>query len=126
MSGNHRIKFWHGIQRDEIIWQPLVQSCLCDGCGLCVTTCPSNAMSFDFELNLPFVEPMRCTAGCSICATVCPTNAILLPAQGTLQAVIERYHLDVSTRLELKRNRRRYHGVLPQVYDNNDLKDLTN
>jgi len=84
MSGNHRVKFWHGIPRDEILWQPLVQSCLCDGCGLCVTTCPANALSFDFELKLPFVELMRCLVGCSTCATICPNQAILLPVPQTL------------------------------------------
>jgi len=34
MSGNHYARPWHGIPRDEIFWQPLVQSCLCDGCGV--------------------------------------------------------------------------------------------
>ena len=126
MSENHRIKFWHSIPRDEILWQPLVQSCLCDGCGLCVTTCPTNALSFDFELKLPFVEPMRCLVGCSICATVCPNQAILLPNPETLQELVESHHLDVSARQELKRHRRRLTGVLPQAYDTNDLADLHN
>jgi len=126
MRGNHRIKYWHGIPRDEILWQPLVQSCLCDGCGLCVTTCPSNALSFDFELKLPFVEPMRCLVGCSTCAVVCPNQAILLPKPEALQDIIERHHLDVSARQELKSHRRRYNGVLPQPYGANDLVDLHN
>jgi ferredoxin len=126
MSGNHRIKYWLGIPRDEILWQPLVQSCLCDGCGLCVTTCPMNALSFDFELKLPFVEPMRCLVGCSVCAAVCPNEAILLPDRKALQDVIERHHLEVSARQELNRHRRHLSGVLPQAFGANELDNLRN
>lgn len=126
MSGNHRIKFWHGIPRDEILWHPLVQSCLCDGCGLCVTTCPSNALSFDFKLKIPSVEPMRCLVGCSICAAICPNQAILLPDRETLKALIEAHHLDILARQKLKRQRRRLSGVMPQAFGNNELDDLRN
>ncbi|NMC14283.1 MAG: 4Fe-4S binding protein [Chloroflexi bacterium] len=126
MSGNHCVKFWHGIPRDEILWQPLVQSCLCDGCGLCVTSCPANALSFDFELKLPFVEPMRCLVGCSICASICPNQAILIPDFQTLKDIIECHHLEVTARKELKSHRRRYNSMLPQAYGTNDLDDLHN
>lgn len=126
MRDNHRSQSWHGVPRDEILWQPLVQSCLCDGCGLCVTTCPSQALFFDFELGLPFVESMRCLVGCSICATICPNQAILLPDPKTLWEIIERYHLTLSARQELKSRRKTFSGAMPQAFDTNDIADRQN
>lgn len=126
MSSNHHIKCWHGIPRDEILWQPLVQSCLCDGCGLCVTTCPTQALSFDYALNLPFVEPLRCLVGCSTCATICPTHAILLPDPGSLHKIIEQSRLEEVARQELRLRRRRYNGKLPETFASNDLADRKN
>lgn len=126
MRDNHRIKFWLGIPRDEILWQPLVQSCLCDGCGLCVTTCPTNALSYDFNLKLPFVEPMRCLVGCSICFAVCPNQAIILPDPETLQDIIESHHLEILARKELKRRQHDFGGVLSQAFGTNDPADLQN
>jgi CDP-4-dehydro-6-deoxyglucose reductase len=115
MSGNHHLKPWHGLSRDEILWQPLIQSCLCDGCGLCVTSCPAEALAFDFTLKIPFVDPLRCLVGCSTCATLCPNEAILLPGRHAILEVIEKHHLDVVARTELRRRRKRFAGVLPQV-----------
>jgi formate hydrogenlyase subunit 6/NADH:ubiquinone oxidoreductase subunit I len=83
-------------------------------------------MSFDFELKLPFAEPMRCLVGCSTCATVCPNHAIALPDPDSLKDIIERHHLDISARQELKRHRRRFNGVLPQAFGSNVLDDLWN
>lgn len=114
MNGNHHVRPWHGIHRDELIWHPLIQSCLCDGCGLCVTSCPEKALAFDFRLNLPFVDPLRCLVGCSICATLCPHEAILLPDRCAAQEIVEKYHLDSEARMELRRHRKRFAGLLPQ------------
>lgn len=121
MSGNHHVKRWHGIPRDEIRWQPLVQSCLCDGCGLCVTSCPVGALAFDFRLKIPFVDPLRCLVGCSTCASLCPTQAIQMPDRIQLQAMIEQHHLDVFARRELRRRRKRFAGVLPETYFPDDV-----
>lgn len=115
MDRNHHPKSWHGIPREAINWHPLVQSCLCDGCGLCVTSCPAKALAFDFGLKIPFVDPLRCLVGCSLCATLCPAGAILLPDRRYLQEIIEIHHLDVVARAELRRRRKRYAGFLPQM-----------
>lgn len=115
MSGNHHVKRWHGLPRDEIRWQPLVQSCLCDGCGLCVTSCPAGALAFDFRLMIPFVDPLRCLVGCSTCASLCPNEAIQLPDREAIQEIIETHHLEVVARRALRRRRKRFAGVLPEV-----------
>lgn len=120
MSGNHHIKRWHGIPRDEIEWQPLVQSCLCDGCGLCVTSCPAEALAFDFQLQIPFVNPARCLVGCSICTTLCPHEALLLPDRSEIQDVISRHQLAQKARRELHLHRRRFAGVFPEVISPED------
>lgn len=121
MGGNHHLKRWHGLSRDEVVWYPIVESCLCDGCGLCVTSCPTGALAFDFNLKIPFVEPLRCLIGCSTCATLCPTEAIHVPDRKQLQAVIEQHHLDVVARSELRRRRKRFAGVLPEPHYPEDV-----
>jgi len=126
MSGNHHLGRWHGIPRDEIRWQPLVQSCLCDGCGLCVTSCPNKALYFDFSLKIPFVDPLRCLVGCSTCAALCPHEAILLPDRRVLREIIELHHVDSVTRKELHQRRKKYAGVLPQAIYPDDVVENQN
>lgn len=126
MKGNHRIKIWHGIPRDDINWYPIVKSCLCDGCGLCVTTCPNQALSFDFEMDLPFVDMLRCMVGCSICASVCSLQAIVFPDPETLHKMIECHQLDLIARQQLLENKLEYNGVMPQTFGESDLEDLHN
>lgn len=126
MSGNHRARFWHGLPREEIRWHPLVQSCLCNGCGLCVTSCPAQALSFDFQQTIPFADPLRCIVGCSTCATLCPNDAILLPEAKMLKDLIERQHIDIRARSELRRQRKLFGGVLPSLIYPDDIKGERN
>jgi len=46
---------------------------LCDGCGICVQTCPSNAITMQDEKAR--INPFMCT-GCGACIPVCPKEAI--------------------------------------------------
>jgi len=46
---------------------------LCDGCGICIQTCPSNAI--EMEYGKADVDPFLCT-GCAACIPVCPREAI--------------------------------------------------
>jgi len=47
---------------------------LCDGCGLCVESCPFNAMRYNLGDGMPF----KCDlcGGDPECVKVCPTNAL--------------------------------------------------
>jgi Fe-S-cluster-containing dehydrogenase component len=47
------VKPWHGIQREEIRWNPEVDEELCIGCGMCVTGCGRMVYRFDYEKKKP-------------------------------------------------------------------------
>lgn len=127
MNGNHHVKPWHGVPREEICWYPLVESCKCDGCGLCVTSCPSGALAFDFELDLAFAsQPHRCLVGCTICAMLCPNEAIHLPDHRVAQEIIARHAVTERARRELGARRRKLAGILPSTSDVGDLPQNVN
>jgi len=46
---------------------------LCDGCGVCIKTCPSNAITMQEEKAK--IDSFMCT-GCGACIPVCPKEAI--------------------------------------------------
>jgi len=68
---------WHGINRDEINWGPIIDNKKCIGCGLCVTTCGRGVYKFNFGENKPkVINPNNCLVGCQTCANLCPAKAI--------------------------------------------------
>jgi heterodisulfide reductase subunit A len=55
----------------------------CDGCGMCIDTCPTNALEIVPNKNRPgrkivFVHPKLCK-GCGVCQATCPKEALFLP-----------------------------------------------
>ncbi len=50
-----------------------VKSELCEGCGSCVETCPSNAI--ELRDGKAVVDPEIC-ADCGACVDACPTQGI--------------------------------------------------
>ena len=66
-----------------------VDSELCEGCGVCVETCPNEAISL-IE-NIAAIDGQRCNQ-CGDCLEVCPTGAIisneLVPTPVSSQPVI--------------------------------------
>ena len=50
-----------------------VDAGICTGCGVCVDTCPTQAIAM--EDNIAKVDIDKCT-GCGICVDSCPVQAI--------------------------------------------------
>lgn len=48
---------------------------ICSGCGICVDTCPVQAI--EMMDSVAKVDPEKCT-GCGICVDACPVQAIAL------------------------------------------------
>jgi NAD-dependent dihydropyrimidine dehydrogenase PreA subunit len=68
---------WHGIPREKINWNPVIDENKCIGCGLCVTTCGRGVYKFNFEKNKPeVVNPNNCMVACQTCSNLCPAKAI--------------------------------------------------
>ncbi len=57
---------------------------LCDSCGVCVQTCPSNAITI--QKGKARINPFMCT-GCGACIPVCPTEAIEFKNSTTKQII---------------------------------------
>lgn len=127
MGGNHHLLPWRGVPRDEISWWPIVQKCKCDGCGLCVISCPAEALAFDYELDIPFVRALhRCLVGCSTCASLCPNGALLLPDPAGLRQTIVQHGIPREAREELRTRRKLFAGVLPEVIYPDDVNRSQN
>ncbi|MCK4418221.1 CoB--CoM heterodisulfide reductase iron-sulfur subunit A family protein, partial [Candidatus Aerophobetes bacterium] len=47
----------------------------CQGCGICVSVCPYEAINIDEETNLAKVTEVLCQ-GCGACSAACPSGAI--------------------------------------------------
>lgn len=53
----------------------VVNTDLCNACGLCIPACPSQAISFDSNGDCVVVDEVRCQS-CGECMSVCPVGAI--------------------------------------------------
>lgn len=57
--------------------KPVVDGEKCISCGLCVRTCPNDAITLDEQTRKPRIWLARCIF-CARCAEVCPTKAITM------------------------------------------------
>jgi len=48
----------------------------CTGCGICVDTCPEEAIKM--EDDKAEIDPAKCTE-CGLCVEACPVEAIRIP-----------------------------------------------
>lgn len=53
----------------------VVNTDLCNSCGLCISACPSQAISLDKKNECVMVDEVRCQ-GCGECMAICPVGAI--------------------------------------------------
>jgi len=56
---------------------PTINQNLCTLCGICVTSCPENALVMESTGPI-FLNPTSCTY-CAACEEICPTGAIRAP-----------------------------------------------
>jgi formate hydrogenlyase subunit 6/NADH:ubiquinone oxidoreductase subunit I len=74
---------WHGIDRKNIDWYPVIDESKCIGCGLCVTTCGRGVYKYDYEKRKSkVVNPFNCMVACQTCANLCPVGAISFAKAG--------------------------------------------
>ncbi|MCL2540222.1 MAG: 4Fe-4S binding protein [Firmicutes bacterium] len=52
----------------------MIDKNLCTACGVCLSACPVNAISYDKDGKAQ-IDPNICIE-CGICVGMCPTNAI--------------------------------------------------
>jgi len=65
--------------KTDLRWQPQLDRARCNGCGDCITVCPTGALGMVQE-RAAVVHPEACTY-CAACEDICPTEAIALPYQ---------------------------------------------
>ncbi|MDZ7719295.1 MAG: FAD-binding oxidoreductase [Balneolaceae bacterium] len=118
-------KPWHGIPREEIKWNPTVDTDACIGCGTCVTGCSRMVYRYDYYLRKPVVvEPLNCMVGCTTCANTCPTHAINFPPLSTvfaLESQTEVHHAIEDDLIERK-EQLEYKGNIPHPDRVMDMK----
>lgn len=105
---------WHGVPREAISWFPTIEPELCNGCGLCATSCGRAVFRYDYETHKAVVtEPVQCMVGCTTCANTCPSDAISFQSQSSLKLMIRRQHvLQRAKKVELE-DRARFTLVPP-------------
>lgn len=50
---------------------------ICNQCGICINSCPFNALKRDLKTGAVIVDEMKCT-GCGFCVNACPWGAIII------------------------------------------------
>lgn len=111
-------KPWHGVPREEIVWNPTVDVNACIGCGTCVTGCSRLVYRYDYNaLKAVVVDPLNCMVGCTTCANTCPASAINFPRLKTVLELEERplVHHMIEDDLLNRREQLEWHDVPPNV-----------
>jgi len=68
---------FHGVDREQIQWNPVIDELKCIGCGMCVTSCGRGVYKFDYDnKKSKVVNPTNCMVACQTCANLCPVKAI--------------------------------------------------
>jgi len=68
---------FHGIDREKIQWNPVIDESKCIGCGMCVTSCGRGVYKYDYKnKKSKVVNPTNCMVACQTCANLCPMKAI--------------------------------------------------
>jgi len=91
MSSPQFTQPWHGIPRDQITLHPVINPEVCNGCGLCVTSCGRSVFRYDYAHARSVVtEPVQCMVGCTTCANICTEQAISFQPLSDIRLLIKR------------------------------------
>lgn len=53
-----------------------IDSDLCNGCEVCVDTCPMDVLRFDYATGKAFIKYLSDCQSCLLCEMSCPVDAI--------------------------------------------------
>ena len=79
---------YNGIPREKIPWFPRVDANRCNGCGICISFCPSKVYR-EKDGKAEAVNPYGCVVGCSGCVPQCPSQAISFPTLTELRDALK-------------------------------------
>ena len=104
------VKF-HGVDREQIQWNPVIDESKCVGCGMCATSCGRGVYKFDYENKKSKVaNPNNCMVACITCANLCPVGAISFVKAGDTprekaQKIVKDFQLLPKVKEELEKRK---------------------
>ncbi len=98
---------FHGVDRDQIQWNPEVDENKCIGCGMCATSCSRGVYKFDYtNKKSKVVNPNNCMVACQTCANLCPMKAISFAendnTRGKAQKIVQDFELLPKAKADLE------------------------
>jgi len=100
---------FHGVDREKIQWNPVIDESKCIGCGMCATSCGRGVYKFDYETRKSKVaNPNNCMVACITCANLCPVGAISFVEVGDTprekaQKIVKDFQLLTKVKEELEK-----------------------
>ena len=97
---------FHGVDRNLIQWNPVIDESKCIGCGMCATSCGRGVYKYDEKTRkAKVINPNNCMVACQTCANLCPVGAISFAPEGKTrekaQKIVKDFQLLQSVQKEL-------------------------
>jgi len=77
-------KTWRGIPREQVLWFPMLDQVLCDGCDKCLDFYGNGVYAKRDSGTVHVAQPFDCVVGCDACARLCRHGAITFPPKSML------------------------------------------